>query len=326
MGGGSELLCCLLGAGFSRHAGLPLAAELFDNSPAFVTGTHQQERLLKVKSSFDLWRSKHPTEHSEQFVGYVQRRERDLLPAVVEWIGCVLTTAHTPATPFAHPRYQNDVSRPLGIQEYVEFWRILLRQKLCGIISLNYDLIVERSLRTRRMPRLRLPGVHYAGLPHVEKLEGKPAMSLRRQRLERAKINGKIPLAKMHGSLNWSIRSDFIRCWIDARPAFRKGGDCAIVAPTKNKSIPPAFEPIWKGAAEILKSSRTILVCGYSFPVYDKEFHDFVRSNARSIKRVVIASPDSASALVRARPLFCNASFACVSGFPTCLPELQNVL
>lgn len=61
-------------------------------------------------------------------------------------------------------------------------------------------------------------------------------------------MDGAIPVYKLHGSLNWSRVGDELELFQDLRPAFRHGGDAAIVPPVPEKEIPAWLRPVWSSA------------------------------------------------------------------------------
>lgn len=66
-------------------------------------------------------------------------------------------------------------------------------------------------------------------------------------------LTGHIPLAKLHGSLNWTIKDDnSASIYQDTRATARNGGTAAIVPPIPEKEPPAWLTPIWAAAEKIL--------------------------------------------------------------------------
>ncbi|HEV8604084.1 MAG TPA: hypothetical protein VGQ99_01885 [Tepidisphaeraceae bacterium] len=65
-----------------------------------------------------------------------------------------------------------------------------------------------------------------------------------------------------------------MKLYQDLRPAFRQGGDAAIVPPLPEKSVPAWLSPVWESAAHILAEADGWIVCGYSLPEYDIALKD----------------------------------------------------
>jgi hypothetical protein len=62
-------------------------------------------------------------------------------------------------------------------------------------------------------------------------------------------MTGTIPVYKLHGSLNWSLTGQTVVAYQDMRPAFRHGGDAAIIPPIPEKLVPAWLKAIWSEAA-----------------------------------------------------------------------------
>jgi hypothetical protein len=168
------------------------------------------------------------------------------------------------------------------------FWEALGRgPNFQGVVTTNYDLTIERSLRDSPTH----PACHYGGLK-------RPHYAIRRSELPGPpgpptfELKGEIPLFKLHGSLNWHLlRSGKIEIYQDCRKAFAFGNTAAIVAPVAEKKPLEAFEPVWAGAEELLSRAETWLVIGYSLPPYDDAIRKMLGRAARHRPRIVVMDP-----------------------------------
>jgi hypothetical protein len=139
----------------------------------------------------------------------------------------------------------------------------------CAFVSFNYDILIDNALG-------ELYSVDY-GIECVNGQEG-----LERQASER------LPLLKLHGSLNWlycsTCRSVVVTwgdkgvCNLVVNPAecrCRKCGSLTvpiIIPPTYFKVLSNIFlQEVWHRAENVLSSCRTWVFCGYSFP--DADMH-----------------------------------------------------
>ena len=164
-------------------------------------------------------------------------------------------------------RYGETLTKPSPARVHHRFVaKVLAEYDLVGVVTTNYDLLAERSLRHRPMARPRTPGFYYAGLP-TNPVQGSSAFSVRHKWVE---ITGTVPLCKLHGSLNWTATSDGIRAYADCRPAFRSEATSYIVAPTPEKQRPARLAPVWEAAERVLSSAEEWIVVGYSAPDYDE--------------------------------------------------------
>ncbi|HSH60533.1 MAG TPA: hypothetical protein VK988_13030 [Acidimicrobiales bacterium] len=166
--------------------------------------------------------------------------------------------------------------------------RVLRKYELAGVVTTNYDLLAERTLRHRPMVRPPAPGFTYAGLPE-EPLQGSSAFSVRHKWVN---LTGTVTLCKLHGSLNWVASGDGLHAYADCRPAFRSGATSYIVAPKPEKTVPARLEPIWKAAATLLASAEEWIVVGYSAPKYDTAACDLLAAAAGASGHIRVVDRD----------------------------------
>jgi hypothetical protein len=186
----------------------------------------------------------------------------------VELVGAALATPLPSDTTATNFRYGARVMFPLHCGSHTAFWREVTRMaSRVAAITTNYDILIERGLRHRRMKRLFGPGCYYGGIPKPQLLRGTQLpWAYQGTHLE---LEGAIPVYKLHGSLNWSRGGDGLELFQDLRPAFRGGGDAAIIPPVPEKDIPAWLRPVWSSAEEELARAALWIVCGYSLPSYD---------------------------------------------------------
>jgi len=128
------------------------------------------------------------------------------------------------------------------------------------------------------MTRVFGPGCYYGGIPKPQLLQGTQLpWAYQGNYFE---LEGAIPVYKLHGSLNWSRAGDGLELFQDRRPAFRGGGDAAIIPPVPEKEIPAWLRPVWSGAEEELARAEAWTVCGYSLPSYDVAITELLRRAA----------------------------------------------
>jgi hypothetical protein len=158
------------------------------------------------------------------------------------------------------------LSRP-ACGEHATFWRALLSSvDVRGVVTTNYDLCAERAMRDRRAPGAEALAFHYAAFGGAVRPVNSP---YQRERAKPTTPRGEVPLAKLHGSLNWSEENGALVIYPDVRPVWRRGGTAAIVPPLPEKRIPGWLEPVWSAAAAALRETRRWIVVGYSLPPYD---------------------------------------------------------
>jgi len=265
----------LLGAGFSKWAAdLPLASELFDFAIE-PFGPRDRKKLRTVMDAKESWDARHPNGHAEEFVGWAMDQPAGLREAVMWYI------AHRLTIPFVHHEAHAGRTRRhvLGINDPRKWcrpgvtrareWLAPRLPTLTGVITTNYDLLVEYALGTR--------GFNYGCLGEVLSGRGHYPVSQWRNPVV---LEGAIPLSKVHGSISWEAGQRHS----DGRGAIH--GKALIVAPVHEKTPPASLAGEWALAGRILAESRGLLVFGFAFNPYDEAFGQHLRHFGGGIERV----------------------------------------
>lgn len=275
-----------LGAGFSKWAaGVPVAKELFDfEIAASVTDSR---KLSRLKLLYSAWLENVPESEgplSEKFIGHslahASENDREIL---LWYIGRRLTEPFIWYRPFGRRRTltidETYKDRLPGISKARNFLQRFSPLTTTGILTTNYDLLIEYSLGSQ--------GFNYG--VRGEQLHGAGGHPLRR---EAVILNGKTPLAKLHGSISWDPR----RRYTDGRRALT--GNALIVAPTHEKEPEKTLLDVWTLAASILNRSERIVVFGFAFNPYDTATLDMLAAAGGKIRRVELfdISPPIAAA------------------------------
>jgi hypothetical protein len=302
----------ILGAGWSAAAGLPLANQLFETA-------EPRGRDREVVDAYEEWQQEHPDSSSEQFVAYayeggtekVFRRlpgspilhwddpqlELDLTGTVERYgLGWSDVAAYlqrrlaAPSLPQrldSGVRYRPELLRRTPSAAQAEFWNWLLDEiPVRAIVTTNYDLTIEQTVGISLNTIAGSPGFHYAGIQNAVH-----PLSSGFDRGIDPSPTGLIPLAKLHGSLNWSLTDDRVDVFPDLRPAFRNGGDAAIIPPLPEKHVPEWLEPVWDEARVELAAADEWIVVGYSLPPYDHEINWLLADSAREVRCIRIYDP-----------------------------------
>jgi SIR2-like domain len=177
-----------------------------------------------------------------------------------------------------HVRRQRTIPRP-----YREFLRGIGKSILIGILTTNYDLVVEKILGPASNGRLG--GFKYCD--DEEALTGRHSVSSR-WTYGPVKITGRVPLLKLHGSLNWAVESgNKIVKYIDARPS-RGRRYSALIGPPEGSERRHLLDEIWHNAGRVLRQANIWIFCGYSLPDYDHDVLQLIRANAAMDQRVIV--------------------------------------
>jgi hypothetical protein len=328
-----ESTTCILGAGYSYAAGVPLAKDIFRQPYLLALSHRSQTRFDEVISHYYKWEKQHPDQHSEEFMGqlYAKRHKNDprLWHWTVEYSCAVIASAGTPpASLNRNPRYSNRINRPSINRTHRSFWEVILnRFNDVSVVTTNYDILIEQALRHRPMKRPPSPGCFYGGIPRPQLLKGaaQPFSAWSPERI--IEMTGSVPIYKLHGSLSWSLNGAAVILYQDLRPAFRHGGDSAIIPPIPDKDLPEWLEPVWKEAETTLRRCNIWIICGYSVPAYDVSVQKLLsRSSIGEIRTVLVLSPDAMNICGRLRELMPKSKFIPLSGLPRGIDELAREL
>ena len=312
---------CILGAGYSYVAGVPLARDLFRPRYHVITSERSKRRFEVVRRHYREWQERNPGGYPEQYLAELYSRALEmtfpLWSWAVEYVGSAIASIGTPARS-QNPRYSNRANLGGVPSAHREFWSAVLSHTTdVAILTTNYDILAERALRHRRMVRPPSPGCYYGGLPRPQILKGvaQPFSQLVPERL--IEMTGSIPLFKLHGSLNWILSGNKIASYQDMRPAFSKGGVAAIIPPIPEKAVPSWLSSIWRAAEHALQRSDVWVVCGYSAPPYDIEVLRLFKNGAGSRPiSIFLMSPESESLHSRWVDIAPRAEIYALPGLP----------
>ena len=268
----------LLGAGFSKWAAdLPLASQLFDfDIEPF--GVREQNKLDRIISLKHQWDCTNIDGLAEQFISYVlacgdERSKKDILWYIVRRL----------SAPYIwYDNYPSRIRRHvLMIDEYRKWdlpgvrlasdFIMQCGKGLSGIITLNYDLLLEYGLGSHAF--------NYGIFGEVLHGRGPYPVSQWRSPVT---LTGQIPLVKLHGSISWDIDGRYT----DGRRGL--SGKALIVAPSPEK-IPPSFlVDQWYLSQQILQKVSRLLVFGFGFNEYDQAVLLHLQESGSHLEEVAI--------------------------------------
>lgn len=297
---GAPRAALILGAGWSKSAGLPLAAELFDQPPDQLL-QWAKYMAKEVPEAYRQWRISNPDENAESFVGRVYQSSfpfdlpgtyfpyhstydpqmqlpeplEDCIrqwhlswPDMSEYLQLRLAWPLEPARWATELRYKAHLLRSSRCAAQIAAIReVLARFDLLGAVTANYDVTLEQVLGMA--PTSEWPGFNYGNLRGVYHPPNTP---FPRERQQFRPPSGLVRLSKLHGSLNWSPKADGdLDIYCDLRAAFRRGGTAAIIPPLPEKQVPSWLDHVWGEAFATLREADVWVVIGYSLPAYDIE-------------------------------------------------------
>lgn len=276
----------LLGAGFSKWAAdLPLAAELFD----FDIAAHNQRdarKLQRIATRKREWDGRNPGGLSEHFVSEMIRssiRDKKLVTWYVTrrlsdpFVGRML--GGTQALMIDDKRkFQSN-----GVRVAHEVLSGFPQERLSGVVTTNYDLLVEYAIGTAAfnygrpgealVGRGKNPWFPWQGIP--------------------VELTGSLRLAKIHGSVSWDDKHHYTdgRCGVN--------GTALIVPPSPDKQMPSLLRSTWALAEDIIRDTNELWVFGFAFNQYDVAVLSLLESAGRRLKSVLLIDPQPKEQLAR---------------------------
>ena len=267
-----------LGAGFSKWAvNLPLATQLFDFDIE-PWGPRETSKLEVIKSVKGAWDVVHPNGLTEQFIAdalnFDEKSKRAVLWYIVRRLSDPFIWKEFHAQKRRRHVFMIDEHRRFGVPGLVKAQNLI--QRFCdpllgGIITTNYDLIVEYALGTK--------GFNYGVRNQTITGRGPYPVSQWRNPVT---LKGDVSLAKIHGSISWDENA----CYTDGRRGLT--GHALIVAPTPEKRPPQSLEAVWDLAERILQRINRLIVFGFAFNPYDVAVSNLLKRAGSNIESVLL--------------------------------------
>jgi hypothetical protein len=311
--GSSLRATVILGAGFSKAAGLPLTRELFEiDTPPLSVSKRATSRFHEVREAWTRWKREHDGDGEAWLADLYRCGTSAMETHGTTWEAAlqvalsrlIVTTKRAKKVPFFH-----GVTSPNRNAAHQQFWMEVRRAfDVQAIVTMNYDLLAEQALKEVDDSKRRAPVCYYGGHPvpqFVQKMVRLTAKT-EAEKYKPVQLGSALPIFKMHGSINWAFECGDFTIHEDVRAAFRtdaRKGDVAIVPPIPEKDMLPWQYLVWRMAAERLRDSDVWIVCGYSLPDYDKALRKFFKDAAAAgpPNRVYVMDPAAASVAARWR-------------------------
>jgi hypothetical protein len=163
-----------------------------------------------------------------------------------------------------------------GVIKAQNFFDSIINSSIGGIITTNYDMLVEYAFGTNRF--------NY-GIPN-QILLGRGPYPLSTWK-NPVRLTGRMPLAKIHGSVSW----DQDNYYTDGRGGIT--GDALIVAPLPEKQIPNSLQIPLNLSKKILQKSNRLIVFGFAFNPYDNAVLNLLRVEGKNINSVLLINIES---------------------------------
>ena len=154
-----------------------------------------------------------------------------------------------------------------GVIKAQNFFDSMINSSIGGIITTNYDMLVEYAFGTNRF--------NY-GIPN-QILLGRGPYPLSNWK-NPVRLTGRMPLAKIHGSISW----DEDNYYTDGRGGIT--GNALIVAPLPEKQIPNSLQIPLNLSKNILQKTNRLIIFGFAFNPYDNAILNLLRVEGKNIK------------------------------------------
>lgn len=289
-----------LGAGFSVCWGLPVTKDLLppvkDAWEKIIKGFPARHRKVAERVR-EHWIEHHVrcSDSVDEFARMLQTDElvrRSLtLDDLAQFLAIRLAVEQSTEREFRRSRQftRHHIRRQRKIDpSYSAVTEGLSGSQLTGIVTTNYDLVIEKILGPR--PCGRLGGFNY-GDPE-QPVIGSHQLSTQ-DWYKVTTITGAVPLLKLHGSLNWAYSdTQPVDVYVDCKPSLRQLRPL-VVPPRANSFDNHFLEQVRQRASEVLKAAEVWVFCGYSLPPYDADVSSLLRSSGTNLRRVVIFDPNA---------------------------------
>lgn len=326
----------IFGAGFSKDAGIPLLSEFIDRMLDYEFTGKANSKELTVEESKILEAAKkiiHTLDGYHGRVRFDSRNIEDILSMLVfdvlakrghgtrilnQFNQAIAKTIEL-ACAIQHPGYEKNTSdHARGSENYAQFWRNLFmccKSELPAIVTLNYDLVLERSLLYALQGRYNAeyggPQMEYLNLdynfPNIEPISfeiknpikdnnnygrnGWGYRTFQSSRVSKSGLETQLEILKLHGSLNFPMSKNKSE---DPYPIVELADRPLIVPPVFNKQTDKLLSPVWKRAMEVLRSAKRIVFVGYSMPKTDMYMQYFLKAALgpnKDLKDIIVFNP-----------------------------------
>lgn len=300
------MLALFLGAGFAKWASdLPLVKKLFDFD-IWIRGPKEAAKLERIKKLKRYWDNDNPSEYPEKFISFAHEffKKKDL--AILLWYivrrlsdPFLVNDPWSPKTriPMIDEKI---VSLIPGVLKARTFLNTCNSLQSSGIITTNYDMLVEYALGTSRF-NYGIQG---------QALRGRGKYSVAKWNRGPVILSGHLPLIKLHGSVN----RDLTGYYSEGRRGIT--GNALIVAPLPEKQPPLELRAEWDLAFKLLQASSKLIVFGFAFNPYDQAALNLLRAGGKNLTSVLLINPSSKASI--AKELWCQAAIT------TCPPPQDD--
>lgn len=309
----------IVGAGFSRSRGIPVVRDFLNvmrNASQHFEEIGDKETVQQMNDVFEFrhkaagaaYRTNLNIEDIEQLFSLASaqnanRLDKSIIESIsatidyatmvgrTETIRVGLDQAVIPNVPTFHrlgsSRNLTDGLYELGDITIYDLLHLLMLNQLDkraelqnnAIISFNYDLVIEESLKALNIPfHYGVKRTHFSDSGYCD-------------------ITNGFSLLKLHGSINWTRgkRGQSLNIHSSYKEAKESKLTKVLLPPTWQKTFHGPFQQVWTAAIEEIKKATRIIVLGFSLPETDIHFKYLLSaglSDNISLREIVFVNPE----------------------------------
>jgi hypothetical protein len=235
----------------------------------------EHRRIELVHREWTQWKFDNPDGLAEQFVGWALLLPSDRRRRIVWYLTRRLSDPFLCRILGGTATFTIDDRRVRELPGVVRAQRFLQRflgSDSSGIVTCNYDLLIEYALSSR----------YFNYGVRGEQLFGRGPHPFFPWQGRNPTLRGHLAVAKLHGSLSW----DGERRYTDGRRGL--SGEAQIVPPRPEKTSPPDLVATWQLARAILSGADRLVVFGFGFNPYDEAVLDLLTTTAQRTSQVLL--------------------------------------
>lgn len=317
----------ILGAGFSRGAGMPLIADFLNTTRDSIDWLESNERQaelaavarvleLRRQASSAAARLKLNVEDIEELFSLAAVRNdasltQDVILAICATLNYAAQTQPTEAMllPVRRPPVETNLAtwgseRTWDVQESYSIGRDSFVRARLPVVDAFAGIISGVASQKSQIARDTVITFNYdlcleGGLRRHAAAYYYPGIDVN--------ANG-IGIIKLHGSVNWTEGADAVETHSSYEDIREKEQTPLLIPPTWNKGIHRAFGEVWRSAIAALSEATRVFVIGYSMPTTDTHFKYLLAAGLQdniSLRTFAFVDPASPETITtRASSLF----------------------
>jgi hypothetical protein len=152
---------CILGAGYSFAAGLPLTANVF-SAPVWFDSEREERTTLAVRRDYLAWIAEHPRSNPEEYLAELLESFPGR-PVTFQEAAQAIMIAFSPSSMQDESRHNSRyvagrITSPLRSRTHRDFWSVILKQlSEIAVVTTNYGVLVHFQFDTPKCGQWTTP-------------------------------------------------------------------------------------------------------------------------------------------------------------------------